>query len=441
MTVARYELRSAAELDALARTPLPLGIRGGEPRHTTHRDVYLDTPDDALRARGIVCRLRIGARSPHRLSLRIPGAPVESIDARVRSADPAEAVGQDTAVRRRLLALVDPSALVARTELEVERITRRARRDLLGRPRLELHCDRVTVRRNGDARTRYQLCVHHRHGAVEGFRQLVTALEREHDLTGPAGDAREQAELLLRWMRPAPVRQRFASVDESSPIGDETEPPEMLTPELSLLAFQRRVLAIAEDPRTPLRERLRFIGIVTSNLDEFHMVRIPELRQAAADRSGAAHERGIDGLTAGDRLDRVEREIAALVDAQSRCAADCLREAEALGTTLLRWGDLTESERHTLRARCRDEIYPALTPLAMTLSPGHPLPHLPHLGLSLAVVFRQAGGEGHLAELELPSDTERFVAVPGRAHAVVPVEEVLRGNVDLLYPNARVDGA
>jgi len=441
MTVARYELRSAAELDALARTPLPLGIRGGEPRHTTHRDVYLDTPDDALRARGIVCRLRIGARSPHRLSLRIPGAPVESIDARVRSADPAEAVGQDTAVRRRLLALVDPSALVARTELEVERITRRARRDLLGRPRLELHCDRVTVRRNGDARTRYQLCVHHRHGAVEGFRQLVTALEREHDLTGPAGDAREQAELLLRWMRPAPVRQRFASVDESSPIGDETEPPEMLTPELSLLAFQRRVLAIAEDPRTPLRERLRFIGIVTSNLDEFHMVRIPELRQAAADRSGAAHERGIDGLTAGDRLDRVEREIAALVDAQSRCAADCLREAEALGTTLLRWGDLTESERHALRARCRDEIYPALTPLAMTLSPGHPLPHLPHLGLSLAVVFRQAGGEGHLAELELPSDTERFVAVPGRAHAVVPVEEVLRGNVDLLYPNARVDGA
>ena len=61
MTVARYELRSAAELDALARAPLPLGIRGGEPRRTTHRDLYLDTPDDALRARGIVCRLRVGA--------------------------------------------------------------------------------------------------------------------------------------------------------------------------------------------------------------------------------------------------------------------------------------------------------------------------------------------------------------------------------------------
>ena len=333
MTVARYELRSAAELDALARSPLPLGIRASEPQHTTHRDVYLDTPDDALRSRGIVCRLRIGAHAPHRLSLHIPGTSShETIDARVRSADPAEAVAQDSAVRRRLLALVDPGALVARTELEVERLTRHAQRDLLGRPRVELHCDRVTVRRNGSARTRFQFCVHHRHGAESGFRRLVAALELEHDLTGPGGDPREQAELLLRWMRPAPARPRFASVDEAAPVGDETEPPEMLTPELSLLAFQRRVLAIAEDPHTPLRERLRFIGIVTSNLDEFHMVRIPELRQAAAARSGTAHERGIDGLTAGDRLDRVEREIASLVEAQSRCAAECLRAAAALGT-------------------------------------------------------------------------------------------------------------
>jgi len=315
MTVARYELRSAAELDALARAPLPLGIRGGAPQHSAHRDVYLDTPDDALRARGIVCRLRIGERAPHRLSLRIPGASAEAIDANVRSAEPAEAVAQDTAVRRRLQALVEPAALVARTELEVERMTRHAQRDLLGRARVELHCDRVTVRRDGGARTRFQLCLHHRHGSLESFRRLVTELEREHDLAGPGGDPREQAELLLRWMRPTPARQRFASVDEPVPNGEETEPPEMLTPELSLLAFQRRVLAIAEDPQTPLRERLRFIGIVTSNLDEFHMVRIPELRQAAADRSGAAHERGIDGLTAGDRLDRVEREIAALVEA------------------------------------------------------------------------------------------------------------------------------
>src|SRR3954447_16254327 len=174
MTVARYELRSAAELDALARGSLPLGIRAGEPVRTTHRDLYLDTDDDALRSRGVVCRLRVDARGLHRLSLRIagPGAD-EVVDTRVRSADPAEAVAQDTAVRRRLLAMVDPAALAARTELAVERVTRHAQRDLLGRPRLELHCDRVTVRRDGDARTRFQLCVHHRRGGEESFQRFV----------------------------------------------------------------------------------------------------------------------------------------------------------------------------------------------------------------------------------------------------------------------------
>jgi inorganic triphosphatase YgiF len=69
MTLVRYELRSAAELDALARAPLPLGIHAGEARASSHRDLYLDTADDALRTRDIICRLRIGARSPQRLTL------------------------------------------------------------------------------------------------------------------------------------------------------------------------------------------------------------------------------------------------------------------------------------------------------------------------------------------------------------------------------------
>jgi polyphosphate kinase len=244
-------------------------------------------------------------------------------------------------------------------------------------------------------------------------------------------------------MRPAPESGTHASSDHESPfVTVAGATPEMLSPELSLLAFQRRVLAIAEDPSTPLRERLRFLGIVTSNLDEIFMVRMPELRQAAAVRPEGGYGRGLDGLTAGDRLDRVEREIGAIVDAQARCAIDCLKAAEALGVRILRWSDLAPEQQASLRARCRDEIYPEVTPLAMTLSPGHPLPHLPHLGLSLAVVFRRsAGSEAHLAELELPRDTKRLLPVPGRAMAVIPVEEVLRANVDLLYPNARVDGA
>ena len=172
------------------------------------------------------------------------------------------------------------------------------------------------------------------------------------------------------------------------------------------------------------------------------MVRMPELRQAAAARTEATHVRAADGLTPGDRLDRVERELASILDAQSRCAAACLRAAEAVGTRVLRWDDLTADERAGLRARCRDEIYPALTPLAMTLSPGHPLPHLPHLGLSLAVVFRHRKAARRISpSSSCPAMPTALLPVPGRALTVIPIEDVLRANVDLLYPNARVDGA
>jgi polyphosphate kinase len=444
MRVVRYELRSAAELDTLARAPLPLGIHASQPRAASHRDLYLDTPDDALRARGVVCRLRIGERLPHRLTLVLGSdEPSDRLEATVREASAERALAADTAVRRRLLSMVDPSALVARVELEVERLTRAANPDLLLRRRAEMHFDRITVRRDGESRTLFQLCAHHRRGSISEFERLVEAIEREHDLVGAEGDRRGLAELVMRWMRPAPESGTHASSDHESPfVTSAGATPEMLSPELSLLAFQRRVLAIAEDPSTPLQERLRFLGIVTSNLDEIFMVRMPELRQAAALRPAGGYTRGLDGLTAGDRLDRVEREIASIVEAQSHCAIDCLKAAQALGVRIVRWSELAPEQQAGLRARCRDDIYPELTPLAMTLSPGHPLPHLPHLGLSLAVVFRSgASSEAHLAELELPRDTQRLLPVPGRALTVIPVEEVLRANVDLLYPNAHVDGA
>ena len=350
---------------------------------------------------------------------------------------------QSSAIRRRIGAIVEPESLTTRIELSVERITRDAHPDFFRRRRFELHYDRITVHHEGDSRSLFQLCAHHRRGPVQEFDRLIAALEREYDLRTADADPRARAELVLRWMRPTDASARFPSSDHETPRQQDASPTAvLLVPELSLLAFQRRVLAIAEDDDTPLRERLRFLGIVTSNLDELYMVRMPELRAAAAARTEAASTRAADGLTAGDRLERVEREVASILDAQARCAAACLRAAESVGTRVLRWNDLVAEEQSVLRARCRDEIYPALTPLAMTLSPGHPLPHLPHLGLSLAVVFRAvAGGEAHLAELELPDDVDRLLPVPNRALCVIPIEDVLRANVDLLYPNARVDGA
>jgi len=216
--------------------------------------------------------------------------------------------------------------------------------------------------------------------------------------------------------------------------------PAFLSPELSLLAFQRRVLALAEDTRTPLLERLRFLGIVTSNIDELYMVRMAELRVAAANASDDPHH--ADGYSAITRLAAVEQQIAELLAAQSRCAATCLREAEAHGVRMLGWAALTDDERATLSDHYLDEIQPGLSPFAMTLSPGVPLPHLPHLGLFVAILYRGEGStRTHLTEHELPRDLPRMLPVPGRNGAVIAIEEVLRANAHLLYPNAIVEGA
>ena len=217
---------------------------------------------------------------------------------------------------------------------------------------------------------------------------------------------------------------------------------EFLNAELSLLAFQRRVLALAESPATPLLERLRFLGIVTSNMDELYMVRMAELRRAAGDTSYAATHEHHDGYSPVARLQAVENEIASILTAQSRCAEACLRAVAAHGVHLLTWDALTDSERNALQEQYLAEIQPDIAPHAITMSPGVPLPHLPHLGLFVAVVYRAPNSDRrHVAEHELPHNLERLIAVPTRTDAVIAIEEVLRANAHFLYPNAVVEAA
>ncbi len=218
--------------------------------------------------------------------------------------------------------------------------------------------------------------------------------------------------------------------------------PAFLNPELGLLKFQRRVLALAENPATPLLERLRFLGIVTSNIDELYMVRMAELRRAAlAGNAGDADDQD-DGFTPASRLQAVEAELTDILAAQARCAAACLRDAAQHGAQLLAWDSLSDTERAALTARYLDEIQPDLMPLAITLNAGVPLPHLPHLGLFVAIVYRAHGSERrHLSEHDLPRDLPRLFPVPGRAGAVIAIEDVLRANAHRLYPSTVVEGA
>ena len=433
-----FEVRSAQHLAELVSSSLPLGIVEGKRSTSRHRDLYLDTEDDMLRRRSITCRLRISADDTRYLSLRIGNDSDSSetrFDSRVTSADPAQAVAEDTSTGRRLSALVDPARLGMRLEIETDRTTRFAGRDWLRRFRGEIHYDRSVAHRNGISSTVYKMCLHARRGDEDFVARLAEAMEEQHGLRSTTERTRERAELMLKWKRgkeaePDAVRDGAAPKRERAVT-------EFLNPELSLLAFQSRVLSLAENAATPLYEKLRFLSIVSSNLDEFFMIRVAGLKQAAREQS---EEQCDDGLTRAEQMNAISDAIADLVRRQSACAAQCLGELELDGLRIMKWDELGAAEREELRRQCIEEINPDLTPMAMTLSPGHPMPHLPHLTLALAVTRRDPHTKRlHLAELELPSDAARFFSVPGTT-SVITLEEVVRSNIDLVHPAGGTEG-
>ncbi|HET9274658.1 MAG TPA: polyphosphate kinase 1 [Gemmatimonadales bacterium] len=208
--------------------------------------------------------------------------------------------------------------------------------------------------------------------------------------------------------------------------------------ELSQLAFHQRVLELAEDPGLPLAERLRFLAIVSANLDEFFQVRVGALKGAV--QSGK-EQRTFDGLTPGEQLAAIAARVPALILRQVHCAEECLALLPGAGIRLRRWNDLEPAERAALADHFQSELLPVLTPRAMTLSPGHPFPAIPQLVLAFAVTVRDVRtGPVHFASLTLRARLERFLPVPGTAD-LIPIEEVVRGNIQAFYPDREVEGA
>jgi polyphosphate kinase len=452
MTEFRCELLSADQLAALASGPLPPGIPAGDARRSMHRDLYLDTPDDSLRRRGIVCRLRVDDAGRTSLSLRVEGPRLEDVtrvDAPVHTSDVAAALASDNAVARRVRGIVDPSLLQVRADLEVDRLTRGASLDWLRRPRLTVHLDRVTIRRNGSSARFFTMCAHHHRGAPERLQSLERALEAEHGVRRSAVPTLERAELAIKWARledlprRAGYSDRFQRVSVPAIVGTS---PEFLNPEVSLVAFQQRVLSLADDERTPLRERLRFLSIVAANIDEFFMVRMAGLLVAASAPPSEGDARG-DGMSAAEELAAVSAMIGEVNAHQAATFERCRAALASIDVRIVTWDALAPEHQSGLRDRFRDEIQPLLTPFAMTLSPGHPLPRLGHLSLSMALILRQrSGGPPRFAELELPANLPRFFMMPGAnpasgSRVVVPVEEVIRGNLPALYPDMLVEHA
>ncbi len=449
MTGIRCELLSADQLAVLATGPLPRNLPASEARRSLHRDLYLDTADESLHRRGVVCRIRANADGSGTLSLAMPGpdGKVERLDIETRGADVREVLGANNVVVRRLRGLVDPATLDVRIGLEVDRLTRSAARDWLGRPRLTIHLDRVLVRRNGagNSATFFQMCAHQRRGDGGELRQLERALEEQHGVRSSGLGARERAELALKWARldetPRSRRQAYSDrIHRAARLGEEPAIPEFLNPESSLLSFQLRVLTLAEDSRTPLRERLRFLTIVSANVDEFFMVRMAGLTAAMGEYG---EDRADDGLSPLQELAAIREMVKEISARQAACLRECFDELSQNGAHAKDWSQLTEAQRETLAGRFRDEIEPLLTPFAITLSPGHPLPRLAHLSLAMAMIVRnRSGGPPRFAEIELPSSLPRFFWLDEPdGKAFVTLEEIVRANLGALYPDMVLEQA
>lgn len=217
----------------------------------------------------------------------------------------------------------------------------------------------------------------------------------------------------------------------------EPVPDQFINQELSWLEFNARVLAMAEDPGTPLLARCRFLAIFSSNLDEFVMVRIGALKRAV--REGST-KTTVDGLTPQEQLDAISVRLAPLMERQYQCLETLLSAVELRGVRVRRWDDLSPVEQDTMRSYFDEQLFPLLTPQAMTKAPGHPFPHLTNLSLSLAAMVRdEVGGPAHFTNIRMPSGLPRFVPIPNSRDRI-PIEEIVKANVGTLYPGRRVEG-
>jgi polyphosphate kinase len=203
--------------------------------------------------------------------------------------------------------------------------------------------------------------------------------------------------------------------------------------ELSWLEFNRRVLEEACDRQVPLLERLKFLAIFSSNLDEFFMVRVGGLQQKV--QSGILVGSGADRMPPTEQLRRIKQTVSQFVDEQYQCwLTEVLPGLESHGIHLRDLQGLTAADRDHLCDVFRRQIFPVLTPLA--IDPGHPFPHLLNKSLNLAVLLQRPRGEEKLfAVVQVPAVLPRFVALPAaQGYAFTPLETVIRIHLPDLFP-------
>ncbi len=209
--------------------------------------------------------------------------------------------------------------------------------------------------------------------------------------------------------------------------------------EISWLSFNQRVLELAEDPNLYLLERVNFLSIFASNLDEFFMVRVAGLKRRIA--TGLAVTAS-SGLSPSEVLTQISQEAHRLQERHAKVFIEQLEPAlRANGIRLVRWNQLDDHEKAALHTYFQSQIFPVLTPLAV--DPAHPFPYISGLSLNLAVVVRNPQNEKELfARVKVPPLLPRFVRIPGSTSVhdarYVSLEEIIGEFIGQLFPGMEI---
>jgi polyphosphate kinase len=266
---------------------------------------------------------------------------------------------------------------------------------------------------------------------------MKTSSNSELDPAGRSGDSSAAA-------APAPESPIISATSSTLAL----DSPELyINRELSLLQFQWRVLEQAQDPSNPILERIKFLSIVSSNLDEFFMVRVAGLQNQAA---SGVQESSVDGLSAVNQLQLIRQEVRKLVDEiQNHLRDSILPALEREGIRIVNLATLSPQERSELDDYFLHEVFPVLTPLAF--DPGRPFPHISSGSLNLAVVVGDNQGTENFARLKLPDSLPRLVPVisgsaKGKSskkssksgETFVWLEDLIIANLPLLFPGLEI---
>ena len=256
------------------------------------------------------------------------------------------------------------------------------------------------------------------------------ATKTKHRVSRPAGKPRQEES------------NRTGSRDASS-LDDSRL---YVNRELSLLAFQRRVLEEAQDQHNPLLERVKFLSIVGSNLDEFFMVRVAGLKRQV---ESSVLECGPDGMTPKQQLGAIREKASDLFKAAHECLRRQIFPAlKQAGLCVVDYSQLTSLQRTDVNKYFSDKIFPTLTPLAF--DPGRPFPHISNLSLNLAVLIRDQQDVEHFARVKVPDILPQLVPVTPAKEGVIKkkkapaskylvwLEQVIVANLQSLFPGMEI---